>query len=81
MVQRLGTGTYFVNALQFSLDDLRGQNPEFGELFGTVEQAAEKCQEFFLQGLKPVSSRSFTLGLKPQPPKEKGFFHMMQYAR
>jgi pimeloyl-ACP methyl ester carboxylesterase len=46
---------------------------EFVDFNGTTEQFAEKCQESFLQGLKPAHSRSFTPGLKTRPPKEGTF--------
>jgi hypothetical protein len=46
---------------------------EFVSFFGTAEEAAEKHQKAFLQGLKPIRFGCFTPGLKPQPPKEKTF--------
>jgi len=39
-----------------------------------AEEAAEKCMETFLQGLKPIGFEGFTQGLKPLPPKENDFF-------
>jgi len=44
---------------------------KFAGLFGTAEQAAGKIQKTLLQGLKPIAGKGFTLGLKPQPPKEE----------
>jgi len=37
-----------------------------------AEEAAEKCKNTFLQGLKPIGFEGFAQGLKPLPPKEKG---------
>jgi hypothetical protein len=50
------------------------ETPEYRESLGTGEQVAEKGLQPFLQGLKPFHSRSISPGLKPRPPKEKGFF-------
>jgi len=36
-----------------------------------AEQAAEKLDKGYLQGLKPNGYKGFTPGLKPRPPKEE----------
>src|SRR5208337_2592935 len=37
------------------------------------KEVAGKAEKHFLQGLKPLSFKGFTPGLKPRPPEEKDF--------